>query len=60
MRPALNGHQIAQVLGIRPGPILGRAYDYLLAVRLDEGPLEPDVAAERLRAWWVEQPESQA
>ncbi len=60
VRPALNGHQIAQVLGIRPGPILGRAYDYLLAVRLDEGPLEPDVAAERLRAWWVEQPESQA
>jgi poly(A) polymerase len=38
--------------------VLGRAYTYLLSVRLDEGPIGPDVARERLLAWWAEQPES--
>jgi poly(A) polymerase len=58
VRPELNGNQIAQVLGIKPGPVLGRAYKYLLSVRLDEGPIGEAAAAERLRAWWGEQPES--
>jgi poly(A) polymerase len=60
VRPELNGNQIAQILGIRPGPVLGRAYKYLLSVRLDEGPIGEEAAAERLRAWWAEQPESAA
>ena len=58
VRPELDGNQIAAVLGIRPGPLLGRAYQHLLAVRLDEGPIGPDAARERLLAWWAEQPES--
>ena len=58
VRPELDGNEIAQVLGIRPGPVLGRAYKYLLAVRLDEGPIGPDAARERLLAWWAQQPES--
>jgi poly(A) polymerase len=58
VRPELNGNQIAAILGIRSGPVLGRAYKYLLSVRLDEGPIGEDAAAERLRAWWAEQPES--
>ncbi len=58
VRPELNGNQIAEVLGIRPGPVLGRAYKYLLSVRLDEGPIGEEAAAERLRAWWTQQPES--
>jgi poly(A) polymerase len=41
------------LLGVRPGPIVGEAYRYLLEVRLDEGPIGPDAAAERLRAWWA-------
>ena len=60
VRPELDGHEIASVLGISPGPILGRAYSYLLSVRLDEGPIGPEAAAERLRAWWATQPESGA
>ena len=60
VRPDLDGNEIAQVLGIRPGPVLGRAYKHLLAVRLDEGPLEKDAARERLLAWWAGQPESRA
>jgi len=47
------------VLGIAPGPVLGRAYKHLLAVRLDEGPLGKDLVRERLLSWWAEQPESQ-
>ena len=58
VRPELDGNEIAAVLGIRPGPLLGRAYQHLLAVRLDEGPIGPDAARERLLAWWAEQPES--
>lgn len=52
VRPELNGHEIAQALGITPGPVLGEAYDYLLSVRLDEGPIGKDLARERLLAWW--------
>ncbi|MGA8047879.1 MAG: CCA tRNA nucleotidyltransferase [Dermatophilaceae bacterium] len=58
VRPELDGNEIADVLGIRPGPVLGRAYKYLLAVRLDEGPIGPAAARERLLGWWAEQPES--
>lgn len=54
VRPELDGHQIAQVLGIDPGPVLGEAYRYLLQVRLDEGPIGEEAAADRLRAWWSE------
>jgi poly(A) polymerase len=60
VRPELDGNEIAAVLGIAPGPVLGRAYKHLLAVRLDEGPIGPEAATDRLRAWWSEQPESQA
>lgn len=58
VRPELDGNEIADVLGIDPGPVLGRAYKHLLAVRLDEGPIGPAAARERLLSWWAEQPES--
>ena len=54
MRPELNGHEIAAVLGIPPGPVLGQAYTFLLGLRLDEGPIGKDAAAERLRQWWAQ------
>ncbi len=60
VRPELDGNEIAEVLGIRPGPVLGRAYKHLLAVRLDEGPIGKEAAADRLRTWWAEQPEAGA
>jgi poly(A) polymerase len=58
VRPDLDGNEIAAVLGIEPGPVLGRAYKHLLAVRLDEGPLGKEDARERLLQWWADQPES--
>jgi poly(A) polymerase len=60
VRPELDGNEIAAALGIRPGPVLGRAYKYLLGVRLDEGPIGKEAATQRLRSWWAEQPESGA
>jgi poly(A) polymerase len=58
VRPELDGNQIAEVLGIPPGPLLGRAYKHLLAVRLDQGPLGQEGARRELERWWAEQPES--
>ncbi|MBM6544942.1 CCA tRNA nucleotidyltransferase [Janibacter sp. YIM B02568] len=54
VRPELDGHEIAEVLGIEPGPDLGQAYKYLLSVRLDEGVIGKEAAAQRLREWWAE------
>ncbi|MGC5223641.1 CCA tRNA nucleotidyltransferase [Micromonospora sp. DT81.3] len=55
MRPELDGNRIQQVLGIRPGPEVGRAYRFLLDLRLDEGVLGPDEAQRRLLEWWAAQ-----
>lgn len=58
VRPDLDGAQIMEILGIRPGPLVGRAYAFLLNLRLDEGPHTPEQAREALLAWWADQPES--
>ncbi|GAA5159909.1 CCA tRNA nucleotidyltransferase [Ornithinimicrobium tianjinense] len=58
VRPELDGNQIAEILGIAPGPVLGRGYKHLLAFRLDAGPVGPEAAREELLRWWSEQPES--
>ncbi|MDN6020658.1 MAG: CCA tRNA nucleotidyltransferase [Acidipropionibacterium jensenii] len=60
IRPDLDGEQIMAILGIRPGPVVGRAYKFLLNLRLDEGPQSVEEAGEALRSWWADQPESQA
>jgi len=52
-RPALDGNQIMELLGLAPGREVGIAYRWLLDLRLDQGPMEPEVAAERLQEWWA-------
>ena len=42
VRPDLDGTAIMALLGLAPGPVVGRAYQHLLAVRMDTGPLAPD------------------
>jgi len=54
VRPDLNGEQIMEILGLRPGPEVGAAYRFLLELRLDEGPLGPEEAERRLLSWWRE------
>jgi len=58
IRPDLDGGQIMALLGLPPGPVVGRAYKFLLDQRMEYGPLEYDDAAAKLKAWWAEQPES--
>ncbi|CBT77610.1 CCA tRNA nucleotidyltransferase [Glutamicibacter arilaitensis] len=59
IRPDLDGEQIMRLLDIKPSKAVGRAYKFLLELRLDEGPLGEEIATERLRNWWKEQPEAQ-
>lgn len=54
IRPDLDGEQIMAILGLRPGPLVGEAYRFLLETRLDEGPLGAEEAERRLRDWYVE------
>ena len=54
IRPDLDGARIMEILGLKPGPEVGAARNYLLELRLDEGPLGEEEAERRLLAWWSE------
>jgi poly(A) polymerase len=53
MRPELDGAEIMKVLGIKPGPEVGKAYQFLLDLRLDKGIIGIDKATEELKTWWA-------
>jgi poly(A) polymerase len=51
VRPDLDGNAIMELLGIPPGPIVGKAWKFLKELRLERGPLSRDEAEEELRRW---------
>ena len=53
MRPALDGNEIMTALGVPPGPVVGKAWKYLLELRIEQGPMSRDEALAALRAWAV-------
>ena len=55
IRPDLTGEQIMQILNIKPSPMVGKAYDFLLELRLENGPLGEEKAKQALLTWWKEQ-----
>ncbi|HEX3825308.1 MAG TPA: CCA tRNA nucleotidyltransferase [Mycobacteriales bacterium] len=55
IRPDLDGNDIMRELGIAPGPLVGQAYQYLLGVRLDRGPLSHEEALAVLHEWGASQ-----
>ena len=55
IRPDLTGDEIMQILGIKPSPIVGKAYEFLLELRLEHGPQGAEKAKEELLKWWKEQ-----
>lgn len=55
MRPDLDGEQIMAQLGVKPGPVVGKAYKYLLNLRIEQGPLGEERAREALDQWWRDQ-----
>lgn len=54
--PTFDGLEVADLLGIKPGPELGTAMDFLAELRVARGPLDRDVAAGLLRDWWSSLP----
>jgi poly(A) polymerase len=53
IRPDLDGVEVMQRLGLKPGREVGEALAFLLELRLEEGPLGTDEAGRRLDQWWA-------
>ena len=53
MRPAVDGNTIMRHLGIPPGPQVGEAWQHLLDLRLERGPMREEEALAALDAWWA-------
>jgi poly(A) polymerase len=54
LRPAIDGRKIMAHLGIEPGPLVGEAWNHLLELRIEHGPMSEEEAYEALDAWWEE------
>jgi poly(A) polymerase len=55
VRPDLDGNAIMALLGVGPGPEVGRAWRFLKDLRLERGPMAPEEAERELRDWWAAQ-----
>src|SRR6266487_5003038 len=51
IKPPLNGDEVMALLGVPPGPIVGKALNHLLELRLDRGPMSTQEATEALFDW---------
>jgi poly(A) polymerase len=54
MRPALDGNEVMEHLGVPPGPVVGEALEYLMDVRMERGPVDKDEAFRLLDEWAAE------
>lgn len=52
LRPDLSGEEIMELLDLKPGPEVGKARNFLMELRLEEGSLGPEEAKSRLLQWW--------
>jgi len=57
IRPDLDGGEVMRLLNLKPGAAVGKALDYLLELRMDQGPLGKERATELLHQWWAKQNE---
>jgi poly(A) polymerase len=51
LRPELDGNAIMDILGVPPGPVVGRAYNFLLELRINQGELGRERATQELLRW---------
>ena len=51
IRPELDGNEIMRILGLRPGPLVGQAYNYMLELRITEGEVGRERAIQALSRW---------
>lgn len=54
LRPDLSGEEIMEILDLKPGPDVGKARNFLMELRLEEGALGAEEAKSRLLQWWSE------
>jgi poly(A) polymerase len=54
IRPDLNGNEIMEILGLPPGREVGQAYQHLLELRMEHGPMLREDAVAALRTWAAE------
>jgi len=52
IRPDLDGRQIMDILALQPGREVGEAYEYMLELRLERGPMTFEDARTALLDWW--------
>ncbi|MTA67246.1 MAG: CCA tRNA nucleotidyltransferase, partial [Actinobacteria bacterium] len=52
IRPDLDGAEVMRLLNVKPSSIVGDALDFLLELRLENGPLGQERAEEELMKWW--------
>lgn len=52
IRPDLDGNEIMEILGLKPGKDVGAAYKHMLAVRMEHGPMSREEAIAELQRWW--------
>jgi poly(A) polymerase len=51
IRPELDGVEIMRILGLKPGPLVGKARDFMLELRLADGVVGRERATAELLAW---------
>jgi poly(A) polymerase len=51
IRPDLNGDEVMEILGLKPGRLVGKALKYLYGLRLEYGPLGRERAVQELLRW---------
>jgi poly(A) polymerase len=51
LRPELDGNEIMRILGVPQGPVVGRAYTYLLELRINQGELGRERVTQLLLDW---------
>ena len=53
IRPDLDGAQVMSLLNLKPSREVGQAMDFLMELRLEQGPIGEEKATEALLQWWV-------
>ena len=51
LRPDLDGTEVMAILGVPPGPDVGKALRHLLNLRIEHGPLGKEAATQELVRW---------
>jgi poly(A) polymerase len=52
IRPDLDGAQVMELLNLKPSREVGAAMDFLMELRLDQGPIGAEKATAELLNWW--------